>query len=175
MKDGSIILFTGGDDILSKAIRFFTGSPYTHTAVYVKGYTFDSTVWHDGRWWQLWKWHTGVRKTYGILPGAALVLSPMVPLSETEAIELLTRCNMSEEYHFPYNVLKLLVLAIVYPTRKFWEEKVKWIPFSGDFLGETCAEYVDEMYKPVRDWFPGKTEQDTVPGDWAKCPGLEVA
>jgi hypothetical protein len=172
MKDGAIILWEGGKDLLSRAIMYFTKSPYTHTAVHVKGYTFDVTIWRSGKWWQLWTWHSGVRKTWGVLPGAVRVLAPKVPLSTIEATELLVRCDMSEEYHFPYNVPKLLVLALVYPTKGFWE-RIKWIPFSADVLGETCAEYVDEVYKPIRDWFPGKTEQDTVPGDWAKCPGLE--
>jgi hypothetical protein len=173
MKDGSILLWEGHGDLVSKAIMYFTNSPYTHVAVYVGGWTFDSTIWNGGKWWQLWKWRSGIRKTWGTLGGASRVRVPKKPLTQMDAGRLLIMADAMESYHFPYNIPKLLILALVYPTRWFWE-KINWVPFQADVFGEVCSEFVDEVFKSAgMDLFPNKTEQDTVPGDFANCSALE--
>jgi len=174
MVDGTILLFKRENkkfDLVGRAIEFFTGSPYTHVALFLNGCTYDATVWTpQGKWWP----HSGVRKTVGTLPGYSTLLQPKVPIKHDEMIAMVAVAEDEIKNHVPYNVLKLLVLAIVYPTRKFWTW-INWVPFQAEFFGEVCSEFVDEEYSTAgRDLFPGRTEEDTVPGDYMKCDQIEV-
>jgi hypothetical protein len=172
MNNGAIFLWEHDKkkfNLADRAITFFTGSPYVHVAVYLDGYTYDSGI--------VWKpFYSGIRKWQSYPTGNLLIktLLPKIPLATLEMVKMKMFAENSIKRHFPYNILKLLVLAIVYPTRKFWTW-INWVPFQADFFGEVCSEFIDEVYTAGgRDLFPGRSEQATVPGDFAKCGKLVI-
>jgi|WetSurMetagenome_2_1015567.scaffolds.fasta_scaffold125165_1 hypothetical protein len=174
MVDGSILLFkreSSKFDLVGRAIEFFTGSPYTHTAIFLNGCTYDATVWTpEGKWWP----RSGIRKTVGTLSGYSTVMVPKVPITHDEMVAMTAVADEAIKNRIPYNIFKLLVLAIVYPTRKFWTW-IKWVPFQEISYGEVCSEFVDDEYGSCgRDLFPDRSDEATVPGDFLKCDQIEI-
>jgi hypothetical protein len=183
MKEGTVFLYKGGKDIISKAIKAVTGSEYAHTAIYLGGMTFDSTVWQAPRkngkslkWWMIWKYRSGMRETMGVLESPDLRLVPKTPLEQFNVWEGQAQALMMVNSRAWYNVFLLVFDAILYPTRKLWAwvyRKTGWAPFMGP--STNCSAAVDEIYKAMGiDLWPGEPESLTVPGDYPKCDLLEV-
>jgi len=159
--EGSNIIF----NIVGKSIVFFTNMPYTHTAVCIRGKTYESSVWQEDG-----KWRTGIRKSNRQI-GADEVMVPDKPFS-TEQLDTLERvANSYTELNKPYNIFKLLILALVWPTRWLWK-KLHWVPFNHEVLGEVCSGFVDEVFKRSGiDLFPLDYEGYTVPGQFTNIVG----
>jgi hypothetical protein len=167
------MLFKGGNDLVSRAIRYFTGSPYVHAAVFLAGMTFESTVWlpEGKKVWMLWAYKSGIRETWGYFSAdktmelARLLIDEEYMAGRNYAVEQIN------DRHW-YNFLLTFFDIIIYPTRWFWQ-KVGWIPFSSRYLGANCSEFVDQVYKAMGiDLWPDRGEASTVPGDYPSCPLL---
>jgi len=171
MKNGTVLLYKYKKsdsffwNIIGKSIVFFTGYPYTHVALYINGRTYDYTVWKEGK-----KWKTGARMTQGLLK-ASEYYEPKRNLTDEEAFGIEFYCKELQKY--PYNVLKLLSLAIVYPLRSIFR-MFKWVPFDHVMFGDVCSVLPDEAYKFAGiDIFPGDFEGYTVPGMYTECDFFE--
>lgn len=167
MKNGTVMLFKHDENskgiwkIVGKSIVFFTGFPYTHVALYINEITYDYSVWKDGK-----KWKTGVRETKGLIK-ADEYYEPKIDLSDEEAFAIQYFCKHLGQY--PYNVFKLLSLAIVYPLRKLFRF-LDWVPFDNVMFGDVCSVLPDEAYKFAgHDLFPNELEGYTVPGMYTEC------
>jgi len=167
LQDGTILLYRAGKGLIGKAITYFTGMPYAHVAGYVAGFTLESTIWWSGFWWK-----SGIR----IALGAKQADEYWQPVKELNLEQI-----MSMQRYFisninkrrPYNIAKFLVLALVYPTRRFWQ-KIGWIPFSADYHGDVCSVVWDEAYRAAGiDLFPHRSEEYTAPGDFRKSKLLK--
>lgn len=159
---------------LAKAIMYFSGFPYTHAGIVVNGTTYDMTRWTDVITGAK---KSGVRVSWGYPEGDApdyLVYPPDEDMTADRLTGLDRACIDSVKVGYKYNVLKLLVLAIVWPTRWFWK-KIGWVPFNAEFMGEVCSVYVDEIFKTVHwDIFPKEHEGYTVPGQFMHIPNWTV-
>jgi hypothetical protein len=159
-------------DFVSRAIVFFTGMPYTHVALVFEGAVYESTVWKNEKG----NLESGIRITYGRFPSD--VPEPdicMVPWRLETTPERMDRIKRELEKVVPlprpYNILKLVVLALIWPTRRFWKW-IKWVPFNHEAWGEVCSGFVDEIMKDSKwDLFPDEWEGYTVPGQFIDIPG----
>jgi hypothetical protein len=149
-----IFLYRAGADIIGRLIRYFTESEWGHVAIYVGGYTYEST----------WP---GVRKTPGMI-AADLVLIPP-PLNEPNMLDWLeARVSAKMRYNWP----RLIAFMFIYPLRWFFN-KLNWVPFSAAIFGEVCSSFVDEAVRAGGlDLWPYRGEDATVPGDFAYHPSL---
>ena len=178
MTDGSILLYKGGKDAVSKAIAYVTGSPYAHTAIYLDGFTFDSTVWllPNSKPWMLWRYRSGVRITIGILAPPDLVLNLTYPRTPFNVAAGLAQAVSMVNGRAWYNFALLVVDAVLYPTRALWKwiyRKTGWAPFAGP--STNCSKAVDVIVKAMGvDLWPDQPESLTVPGDYPKNPLLEA-
>lgn len=152
-------------NVVGKCIVYFTDSPYTHVALYVGGYTYDTTIWFEEG-----KPKTGIRKVRGQLKGT-VVMVPNVPFSPAQAERLRGVADSYARKNKPYNIVKLLALAVVWNTRWFWK-KIRWVPFNHTVFGEVCSGFVDEVFKKAGiDLFPSEYEGYTVPGQFIELRG----
>lgn len=153
--------------IISKLICFFTNSKYTHVSIYFEGYTYESTVMNN---------QNGALKTMGLASSdvrSFKYLKFRIPLNMKQHDNLRIVLNNSIVEAKPYNFLKLFILAIVYPTRKFWNW-LGWVPFQAECFGSVCSVYVDQIFKDMGiDLLPNKNEEYTAPGDFIKNKLLE--
>jgi len=167
LRDGTILLYRSGKGFISKAIAYFTGMPYAHVSGYIQGFTFTSSVWWSGLWFK-----SGIYISIGARE-ADEYWQPIRELTPGEKLAILRYFIDSVNKRRPYNFGKFLVLAIVYPTRRFWE-KIGWVPFSAAFFGDVCSIVWDEAYKGANwDLLPRQSEEYTVPGDIRKSKLLE--
>jgi hypothetical protein len=177
MTNGSVFLYKGGKDAVSKAIAYITKSPYAHTAIYLEGFTFDSTVWllPNSKPWMLWRYRSGVRWTIGVLDTPDLVLDLKIPFGpggiDAGMVKALEMINGRAWYNF----LLLVVDALLYPTRPLWKwiyAKTGWAPFAGPMTN--CSKAVDVIYKAMGvDLWADMPESLTVPGDYPNCAILQ--
>jgi hypothetical protein len=178
MTDGSVFLYKGGKDWVGKAIKYVTGSPYAHTAVYIDGLTFDSTVWllPKSKPWMLWRYRSGIRITVGVLGVPDLVLNLVYPRTPLNIVDGLLKAISMVNGRAWYNFLLLVCDALLYPTRPLWKwiyHKTEWAPFMGP--STNCSYAVDEIIKATGvDLWPDTPESLTVPGDYPSCLLLEV-
>ena len=164
MKDGTILLWRvlKHDSFGAKLIAFFTGMPYHHAAIYFEGKTYDET----GK---------GARASNG-LKRADEYWEPIISMLPEEKDRMRAFLWWTAIYkhggHWPYNFLKFVVLAIVYPTRGFWN-RINWMPFQSDLLGEVCSVYVPYAWRAAG-WIlkVGVYIDALVPGDLAGLPGF---
>jgi len=155
-------------DLLGKAIVYFTGYEYTHVGIYYGDKLYESTMWIDEKK----RLRSGIRVT---LMGDPQVRPPsfcMVPM--TCPVYRMKRIGEVLEKYVaegkPYNVLKLFILAIVWPTRAFWKA-IRWVPFRDEIFGSVCSTFVDKvMYEARWDLFPDEWESYTVPGQFVNLP-----
>ena len=166
MKDGTILLYrvTKNDGFGPKLIAFFTGMPYHHAAIYCMGSTYEEGP-------------KGASRTDG-LKRADEYWEPVEDMTPEEKNRMWAFLWWTAEFkhggRWPYNFLKFVVLALVYPTKKFWN-KIGWMPFQNDLLGEVCSTYVDYAWRAAgRDILMGWGEEFTVPGDLAGLPGFKL-
>ena len=119
----------------------------------------------------------GVVKTKVECPetkGRKVCLIFKTPLNMTEHVQIYEVLNQSIVEAHPYNFFKLIILAFVYPTRKFWNW-INWVPFQAECFGFVCSAYIDWVCKEIdRDLLICENEEYTVPGDIIDSPLLEV-
>jgi len=153
--------------LVSKAIVFFTKSPYTHVGIYYDGYLYESTVMNNQNGTMVTEFvpEKNDRLTY---------MRFKKPLTSDQLSKLYETLWIKVVVAQPYNFLKLFVLMLVYPTKKFWN-KIGWVPFQSEFFGNVCSVFVDSVFKTVGiDLLPGQNEEYTAPGDFYVSPMLEV-
>jgi hypothetical protein len=174
MIDGSILLFKAKENFVSKSIEYITDSPYTHTAIYIGGYVFESTVWMPpgSKPWMIWKLKSGVKWNV-VVPKADLILVPKAPVDVEKGIAKAAELINSRAR---YNFLLTLFDAFLYPTRWLWKKiykKTGWAPFVG--YSTNCSYVADEIEKAMGlDLWPDMPESLTVPGDYLYCDLLEI-
>ena len=143
MKDGTVFLYKYDKNknygsklanFIMKCIVFFTRSPYWHIAVKVGNYTYQNGSPYGVK--KDTKTRTGDKYT---------VLEPKRDLTEKEIQDMIKWGDLQLEHNLGYNHFKLIILAIVYPTRKFWNW-VGWIPFQNDYFGMVCSVFIDETF-----------------------------
>lgn len=145
-------------NLLSKLIVFFTGMPYTHVEIYCDYYMYGSTL-------------GGPRKTKEI-PKNVIFLEPKIDLTQKQQNFMKRYLESKLGNKGRYNILKLIVLSFVYPTRWFWKW-IGWVPFQNDVFGVVCSVYVDEAYKAAGiDLLPKEYEEYTAPGDFFRADKL---
>ena len=155
------------NNLVGKLICFFTKSQYVHAAIYFNGYRYESTVMNN---------QYGTLKTKVSCPSSSryTLLELKIPLNITQLTDLKDVLNSEVVKARPYNFLKLVTLAFVYPTRKFWNW-IGWVPFQHEFFGNVCSVFVDQVFKDIGiDLLPGNNEEYTVPGDFVKSGLLEI-
>lgn len=155
-------------DFVARSIVYFTGYPYTHVGLFLNGKLYDSTLWEEDG-----KLVSGVRVTVGWpeeKPDFCMVPVHMEPTQLTlESIQRVL--NLYVNYARPYNFLKLVALALVWPTRWVWR-KLGWVPFDHEIYGEVCSGFVDEVIRRAGwDLFPNEHEGYTVPGQFIRIRG----
>lgn len=142
---------------VAKAIEYFTGQPYAHVLIILNNTVYESTV--GGAQKKEYK-EDEYKGKYSVY------LDPKRDLTEKEIDQMVSYADTTIKENWPYNYLKLFTLAIVYPTRKFWN-KLGWVPFQRDWFGTVCSVYVDQIYKSAGiDLLPEKNEEYTSPGDF---------
>jgi hypothetical protein len=153
-------------DFVSRCIVYFTGMFYTHVAIWVDGVMYDSSVWKDKNG----KTMHGARAKVGTVEelkatGFDAVLYPE-GITRQQVDKVRDWCTATVSEGKPYNFLKLGILALVYPTRWFWN-LIRWVSFSAEVFGKVCSTYVDEaLYQSGYDVFTDYIEEFTVPGDF---------
>ena len=152
--------------LISKLICFFTDSNYTHAAIAIDNTVYESTVMNN---------QNGAMKT-NHLPHPSrncIYLKFKVELSQKK-IELLEYyLNRKVVEKRPYNFMKIVVLMIVQPTKKFWN-LIGWVPFQNEVYGSVCSVFVDDAFKEIEiDLLPGNIEEYTSPGDLLNSDLLE--
>lgn len=174
MKNGTIILTEpsgyakGIERIVEKCIQFFTGSSYTHVKLYFRGLCYHSYAYYNPQ-------------TKRVMHGFAATSNVSGSL-KIEPVRDMTRgdCAMLHDYIArellqaePYNFIKLVTLAVIYPTRWFWR-LIGRVPFSSELLGRVCSTRVDEMVSVyMGDLFPDDLQGYSVPGDYPKLLDTE--
>lgn len=161
-------------DLISRAIVYFTGYRYTHVGVFFKGTLYDSTIWTDAKG----KLRTGIRVSDGFYHDgrrADVCMVPEIPLPDFRVYNIERSLHTYVEGSRPYNVLKLIALMFVWPTRGFWK-LLGWVPFNHDLYGEVCSGFVDEVFKNAgMDLIPRHYEGYTVPGQFVELYGWRRA
>lgn len=90
MKTGDVLLFIGGNDLIDECIRNEEHSQFTHAALAI-----SSTEYVEA-------WATGVRRNNIEGKTNIVVFSPITPLTEDQAYELVGFCRgkIGEQYNF---------------------------------------------------------------------------
>lgn len=145
-------------NLFEKAIVYFTGYDYVHTALWIDGYRYDAARWRANG-----KWRTGIRRVR-TSRSADVVLLPANQLSKMKKTLIKSIADTYYKMRRPYNYFKVVALIIIWPTRWIWK-KLGWVPFDRDLRGEICSVFVDEVFKRAGiDLFPDDHEGYTVPG-----------
>jgi hypothetical protein len=178
MNDGTILLYKGNrKNLVDRVIMDVTDSPYSHTAIYLAGFTFESTVWQlpGSKPWMFWRYRTGVHITVGER-AADLRLQPKSGRTLEEAHAGLAKAIEIVNSRAWYAFALTLFDAVLYPTRALWKwiyRKTGWAPFVSS---STNCSYAADLLEKIMglDLWPGMPESLTVPGDYLKCDALEV-
>jgi hypothetical protein len=163
MKDGTILLWTVDERSGwgPRLVAFFTGMPQYHVLIYFEGKTYGM----GGR---------GVKVSEG-LKRADEYWEPIQPMSERQKFQMRAFLWWTAHYEhgrWHYNVAKFLALAVVYPTKRFWNH-LGWVPFEHDLFGEHCATYVAYAWRAAGRLINPSVYIDlVVPGDLAGQPGF---
>lgn len=176
MKSGSVGLYkgnpaqTGIDGLVTRAEMAVQGQ-WTHVNVIAASprmgtaYTFESTIWDlRGRKLPL----SGVKRTPGVNV-ADLYREPVVDLTPEQEELLWLSCNMAYFLDHHYPIRSLILDAVIYPTRKFWQT-LGWVPFSGGPMTGVCSKFVGERIVQCG-WNPFAVDPALlVPSDYATNP-----
>ncbi len=175
LKAGSVVLIGnrrwGGSgfkawltNLVTTSITKVTDSPYIHVKVFLDGFWWESTT------------PNGATKTQETFVTNELnqLLKPKRDLTPEEIKAMIAFGETAINTKMKYNYIKLILLAIIYPTRKFWN-KIGWIPFqNNEMFGSVCSVYVDEMFKVAGiDLYLNNNEEYTAPGDFLKMDFFE--
>lgn len=181
MKNGSIFLYSGRrartwfEKVIAWAIMTVTRSEYTHVALWLAGHLWEVTVWHTGKGW-IFGWRQGVRCHEGIPTGMMpdAIYEPVQELTEWDAYALARWLGWTRDEGYNYGVGRLLVFALVYPTRALWRW-IGWVPFRRHLMAEVCSTYPAEGYQFLgRDVLEGVSDEMIVPGSYAKSPAFRL-
>lgn len=161
MRDGTVFVTKNKDfgdfwaNIFGDLVEFFTGQPYVHVEVWCDGNRYGSVS-------------GGPRKSSSVPSRSGHVfLEPKEELSERQ-VQKMKQYLESKIGSTGYNVFKLVVLALVYPTRWFWKW-IGWVPFQWDVFGVICSVYVDEAFIAAGiDVLPRGYEEYSTPGDFLR-------
>jgi len=171
LRNGTVILYPYKKsrsfitNFVGRVICFVTLSKYTHASVYFRKYVYESTMFANNEIF-------GVRKTKSI-PGGVEFYQLKTSLTRQQADRFGKILDKRVKEEEPYNIFKLLVLMIVYPTRNLWR-KLGWIPFDNKIFGSICSEFVDEAFKAAGiDLIPSHPEGYTAPVDFTRSKLLE--
>jgi len=151
--------------LVSNLICFFTNSNYTHVAISHDGFMYESTVMNS---------QNGAMKTIGLpsVHRGCLFFELKTPLTDEQAKKLKLNLDEMVVQRRPYNFMKIAVLALIYPTRKFWNW-LGWVPFQNEVFGYICSVFVDVAFKDIGiDLFKSAFEEYTAPGDFVSNPML---
>ena len=172
MKNGTIVLIgnrkwagkefiTWLSNVVTKSIVAVTGSRFIHIKRYLNGYWYESSF------------PKGAGKTTEtfVTNDLNLVREPIIGFTEEEVNGMVRYAENKIAQKMPYNILKLLVLAIVLPLRKFFKI-IKWVPFEKDnWFGAVCSVFDDQMVKSIGiDQFLNEYEEYTPPGWYTNSP-----
>ncbi len=148
--------------IVSDVIAYITKSKYTHVAVVLNDNVYESTIRKlPGDFLP----HNGVQKTTLGYDMPDEVWEPIRDLTDPEVIHMVDYAEACISLKIPYSIMKLIILAIVYPTRPFWN-KLGWFPFESQLKGEVCSEFVDQDFKAANiELIPNRMEEFTAPVD----------
>jgi hypothetical protein len=148
------------DRIVGGGISFFTGSPYTHVALYTQGMMYQDSI-----------ERIGLR----VLSGA--IKSKGLPISNQELVYLKLKQTVDENKLIAfldgtvsnsqnYSILKLFLFILVYPFRGFWK-LIKKVPFH-HFRGAVCSVYVERglEYVGIEDVVPMEVDDWVAPRDF---------
>lgn len=179
MKDGTILLHKMDYDVVKNmkfslekisalAIMEVTDSTLVHASLVLNEKTYDATIYTRGKFLQgYFSLFSGVRTSNYIL-GHTIALEPTTPMTHNEKEKMQAYINEMINEKRPYNILRLLSLAIVHPTRKFWNW-IGWVPFKKEVYGEVCSTFIDKAWEAAgRDILPRAEEELTAPGDFLK-------
>jgi len=165
LKDGTIFLVayrptTFIYNIVGKVIKFITKSNFTHSGIYMNGKYYDDTLSIDKT-----GIHSGVRvsDTWDYPEDAVLEYTQTLAPDQIKLMEAFL--IFYSRKRIPYSILKLVSLAIVYPTRFFWNW-IGWVPFENS-LREVCSTAVDDCYQFAGiDLLPDQRPELVAPGDF---------
>jgi hypothetical protein len=172
MREGTIGLVKGDPKkIVQKIIMDVTDSEFSHTRIYILGWTIESTVWKvKGKLFP----RSGIYLTRGIVP-SDLYLSPKVAKTPAQAEAGLVKAIELVNSRAWYAYLLTLFDIILFPTRGLWKwiyKKTGWAPFTSSRTN--CSYVVDLLEKTMGlDLWPKMPESLTVPGDYPDNKFLE--
>jgi hypothetical protein len=171
MQDGTVLFWKFKQchdwifDFACEEIMRITNSPYVHTAIYLGGEVYESTMWRKNITVLGLKipWlHGGVR----VHPGTGWdeARAPLIAISPQVATRMRDYAKAQISEHRPYNILQLAVMIVVWPTRAFWR-RVGWVPFSASLLGTYCSTFVEKCWLSGWSLVPLDDENFASPGE----------
>ena len=126
---------------VNKCIGFVTNSEYWHTSIVLGKFRYESG--HP----------FGASKTSRI-PEHEYIDSYDIEVTEIQLLRMIDYAEKKLRENLRYNHYKLIVLAVLYPTRFIWN-RLKWVPFQHDYFGQVCSVFVREILLAGDiDWFP---------------------
>jgi len=176
MKNGTVILVARDPSkenllfkILGAIIEWRTGSPYTHSGIYVGGYFYDDTIWIEKG-----KLHSGVRERTEWIDTMSLVREEIVSLTELQAHDLWKFCSWYSQKEFPYNIAQLAAFLFIYPLRPFLE-RIGWTPFQKT-VDSVCSTFIGvaRYYAGLPQIVKNQPPEFDVPGDYAATTVLRT-
>ena len=161
-------------DLVARCIVYFTGFDATHVGLYFQGKLYESTIWRNAAG----KLRTGIRITekrdLSIYPPDLCLVPWRLEITQERIDRIAATLEQYVAADRPYNIFKLVILSVVWPTRWVWK-RIKWVPFDRDAFGEVCSGFVDEvMMKSRWDLFPDEWEGYSVPGQFLSIPGWRM-
>ena len=153
IQPGDIILVKGDTPIVSRVIRWFTQSEYTHAAIAIA----ENLV-----------YEIDINKRLAIRPFSYEkydVFRYKYGLTNEQQILIQVYANEKEEENKGYDWLHILSFAIqkIFRTKKVYEEANKVI----------CSEIVDNLYNQIGiDLIPDRADGDVTPAHLAQSPCL---
>jgi hypothetical protein len=160
MVDGSVLFWKykpGGDwlfDFVDWVICKITDSNKVHTAIYVCGVVYESTVWFEPISLLGLKinWpHSGVKKLtlqeLNTVPSAEYAghRGPDVTVPPDAAKLMADYAEAQIQKKRPYNIPELAAMLVIWPTRPIWRA-LNWAPFTASVLGNFCSTFVEKCW-----------------------------
>ena len=180
-----VIEYKKDDSLRSKLISFFTGSKYTHTAMYMQvtkdvGYHLELSPSRDGNIFKqiLTDYHTkkykNLKTFYSKSPDPIDVFEVPFTFKNANASKVLKWWKKHEGKTYGYG--RLILGAVAFPLFKFMECYVKLFkkPFPQGLIFDkgknVCSTAVDECLKTTLNYdiFPEYPERVAYPGLFAK-------
>ena len=164
-KNGTIVLIGNRKwgSWLSNLVTGFIVKATKSNKIHIKRYL-------DGYWYES-SYPKGAGKTTEtfVTNEFNLVREPITPFTNDEVIKMVAFAEESIVSKMKYNLIKLILLYVILPTRKFWE-CIHWVPFSNNkAFGTVCSVFDAEMVrKSGRIEFNGDDPEMRTPGDYER-------